>query len=83
MLAFVASVVFIVAVVAGLLVVARRQRDRIETAYAHVCRDHGLAPTDTPLGASDTWLSQFELLPRGDRDHSAVWGCRPRRAPRP
>ncbi len=74
MLAFVASVAFVGVVVIGGLVIAQRQRDRIEAAYDRVCRDHGLAPTDTPLGTSDAWLSQFELLPRGDRDHSAVWG---------
>lgn len=67
------AVVVAVAIVGG-LVLARRQRDRIEAAYQQVCRDHGLAPTDTPLGTSDDWLAQFELLPRGDRDHSAVWG---------
>ncbi len=62
------------AVIVGLAVLTARQRDRVEATYQQVCRDHGLDPTDVPLGTSDAWLSQFELLPRGDRDHSAVWG---------
>ena len=62
------------AVVVGLVVLGAQQRDRVEALYAQVCRDHGLEPTDVPLGASDAWLSQFDLLPRGDRDCSAVWG---------
>lgn len=63
-------------VVIGVLAVrgAIRGRERVETTYQQVCRDHGLAPTDTPLGVGDSWLAQFELLPRGDRDCSAVWG---------
>lgn len=73
-LAVVASVTFVVVVMVGGLLIAQRQRDRIEAAYAQVCRDQGLQPTDRPLGTADAWLSQFELLPRGDRDHSAVWG---------
>lgn len=68
-------VVLLVGVAAvGGFVLAQRQRDRIEATYQQVCRDHGLTPTDVPLGTSDAWLAQFELLPRGDRDHSAVWG---------
>ncbi len=61
-------------VVVGGFVLAQRQRERVETTYQQVCRDQGLVPTDVPLGTSDAWLAQFELLPRGDRDHSAVWG---------
>ena len=68
------GVLVVGAVVVGLAVLSARQRDRVEALYAQTCRDHGLEPTDVPLGSSDAWLSQFELLPRGDRDHSAVWG---------
>lgn len=62
------------AVAVGLVVLSARRRDRVEALYQQVCLDHGLDPTEVPLGASDAWLSQFDLLPRGDRDHSAVWG---------
>ena len=63
-------------VVIGILAIrgSIKGRQRLEATYAQVCRDHGLAPTDTPLGATDAWLTQFDLLPRGDRDCSAVWG---------
>ena len=63
----------VVVVVAG-AVVAQRRRQAMERAYRQVCRDQRLAPTDRPLGMSDGWLAQFGLLPRGDRDCSAVWG---------
>lgn len=68
------GVVVVGALLVGMAVLVARQRDAVEAAYQQVCRDHGLRPTDTPLGTSDAWLVQFELLPRGDRDHSAVWG---------
>jgi hypothetical protein len=64
----------VVALLVVLGVLVARQRDAVEAAYQQVCRDHRLRPTDTPLGTSDGQLAQFELLPRGDRDHSAVWG---------
>lgn len=63
----------VAAVVVG-VVVAQRRRQAMETAYRQVCRDQRLTPTDRPLGMSDAWLAQFGLLPRGDRDCSAVWG---------
>lgn len=53
---------------------SRHRQQQLERTYRRVCRDQRLTPTDAPLGLSDTWLSQFELLPRGDRDCSAVWG---------
>ena len=67
-------VVLGLALVVGVTVLGARQREQLEDLYRQVCLDHGLAATDTPLGTSDQWLAQFELLPRGDRDHSAVWG---------
>ena len=71
---FLLVVVLGIALVIGAAVLSQRQRDAVEATYRQVCVDHGLEPTDLPLGASDSWLSQFDLLPRGDRDHSAVWG---------
>lgn len=61
-------------VAVGIAVLSARQREAMEARYRQACRDHGLTPTDTPLGTSDSWLGQLDLLPRGDRDHSAVWG---------
>ena len=54
--------------------VSRRRRRAMEATYRQVCRDQRLTATDRPLGLSDAWLAQFGLLPRGDRDCSAVWG---------
>jgi hypothetical protein len=71
---FLLVVVVAVGLAVGGAVLGARQREATESAYRQVCRDHGLQPTDTPLGTSDSWLAQFDLLPRGDRDHSAVWG---------
>ena len=73
-LGLVLGILVVGAAIIGLAVVRARQRDRVEALYRQLCRDHGLLPTDRPLGASDAWLAQFELLPRGDRDCSAVWG---------
>lgn len=67
-------VVLGLALVVGITVLGARQREQLEDQYQQICLDHGLAATDTPLGTSDQWLAQFELLPKGDRDHSAVWG---------
>jgi hypothetical protein len=66
-------VVAIALVVVG-VVVTQRQREATEVAYRQTCLDHGLVPTDAPLGLTDATLSGFDLLPRGDRDCSAVWG---------
>lgn len=63
-----------VAVAVGVWAWSLRRLRAMEAAYRRVCRDHGLRPTDRPLGMTDGWLSQLELLPRGDRDCSAVWG---------
>lgn len=71
---FLPVVLVLVAVAVGVWVWSLRRLQAMEDAYRRVCRDHGLVPTDQPLGMTDGWLSQLELLPRGDRDCSAVWG---------
>lgn len=73
-LGIVLGVLVVGAFVVGMAVLTSRQRDKLEAAYQQLCLDHRLQPTDTPLGTSDAWLAQFERLPRGDRDCSAVWG---------
>jgi hypothetical protein len=64
----------VVAVGIGAAVLSQRRMQQMEHTYQQLCLDHGLAPTDRPLGLSDAWLAQFGLLPKGDRNCSAVWG---------
>ncbi|HSK95646.1 MAG TPA: hypothetical protein VK891_03435, partial [Euzebyales bacterium] len=64
----------IMAIVVLVAIWKYRQHKALQAAHRQACLDHGLVPTDTPLGVDDDGLLRFDLIPRGDRRYSTAWG---------